>query len=142
MAFTGKEKCEILKKIRLRMAALNDIEYVPNECNHQGDCKGVCPACEKEMAALMEALDKRIEAGFKVHIDDDLVEELERWQSDFEEEEEEELPEGIEKVTMGEILPSVDEYLEGEAELPNDGIILQGDLAAPDDDPEVTRDRD
>lgn len=50
----GKDKCEILKKIRSDFAQKNGIEYSPSECNHDGDCIGVCPRCEADAEMLMK----------------------------------------------------------------------------------------
>ena len=50
----GKDKCGILKKIRSDFAQKNGIEYSPSECNHDGDCNGVCPKCEEEAEMLMK----------------------------------------------------------------------------------------
>lgn len=50
----GKDKCEILKKIRSDFAQKNGIDYSPSECNNDGDCNGVCPRCEAEAEMLMK----------------------------------------------------------------------------------------
>ena len=50
----GKDKCEILKKIRSDFAQKNGIDYSPSECNHDGDCCGVCPKCEEEAEMLLK----------------------------------------------------------------------------------------
>lgn len=50
----GKDKCEILKKIRSDFAQKNGIDYSPSECNHDGDCNGVCPKCEEEADMLLK----------------------------------------------------------------------------------------
>lgn len=44
---TGKEKCELLKAIRINIAEMNGIEYYPAQCDHQGNCPGFCPRCDQ-----------------------------------------------------------------------------------------------
>ena len=60
---TGRKICNTLKEIRQRIADANDIAYTPNECNHEGDCAGTCPACEGEMRYLESELTKRQRMG-------------------------------------------------------------------------------
>jgi hypothetical protein len=66
MKYYGKEKCRILKQIRAEIARNNDIEYVIEECPHQGDCKGTCPKCEEEVRELESKLAARRSLGKKV----------------------------------------------------------------------------
>ena len=68
MKYYGKEKCRILKEIRAEIAKANDIEWVTSECKHQGNCKGTCPKCEREVRELEEALAKREALGKKVAV--------------------------------------------------------------------------
>lgn len=63
---TGKEKCEFLKEIRVRMAELNGIPYKPRECHHEGDCVGTCPLCDKEAAELMTKLKEKESEGAEI----------------------------------------------------------------------------
>ena len=121
----GKEKCEKLKSIRKIIADKNDIDYTPIECNHEGECKGVCPACDRETEYVMGEIQKRLEKGLPVDMDIDLLEQLE--------EEDEELSitdENIEIDTTKGIIPD-EEYLMGESQPVE--YFLQGDIAAPDD---------
>lgn len=55
----GKRTCRILKEIRRQIAEANDIEYVVEECQYKGDCKGTCPKCEAEVHYLEEQLHQR-----------------------------------------------------------------------------------
>lgn len=55
----GKRTCRILKEIRRQIAEANDIEYVVEECQYKGDCKGTCPKCEAEVRYLEEQLHQR-----------------------------------------------------------------------------------
>ena len=55
----GKTTCRILKEIRRQIAEANDIEYVVEECQYKGDCKGTCPKCEAEVMYLESQLHKR-----------------------------------------------------------------------------------
>ena len=52
----GKQKCEALKAIRKQIADLNNIQYVPCECTHTGECMGTCPTCERERQYIEEQL--------------------------------------------------------------------------------------
>lgn len=53
---TGKERCAYLRQIRVQVAKEHNIEYVPAECTHEGDCSGTCPQCEKELRELTFAI--------------------------------------------------------------------------------------
>lgn len=55
----GKKVCELLKDIRKQIANDNGIEYTPASCDHEGDCPGTCPQCDKELKELQEILDKK-----------------------------------------------------------------------------------
>ena len=59
----GKKICKALKEIRLNIAKSNDIDYIPAECNHKGDCSGTCPQCEKEMRYIEQQLLRRQTLG-------------------------------------------------------------------------------
>lgn len=55
---TGREKCELLKRIRAKIAADNGIkgfEYKP--CTSTGECYGTCPACDAEALNLQYILE-------------------------------------------------------------------------------------
>ena len=54
--YIGKKKCRILKGIRMKIAAANGISYAPHKCGHKGDCKGTCPACEREIRVVGTAI--------------------------------------------------------------------------------------
>ena len=55
----GKEKCEILKGIRKKVARLYGLEYTPAECTHKGACHGTCPQCDAELADLQRQLKEK-----------------------------------------------------------------------------------
>ncbi len=59
----GKKTCAVLKDIRRKIAAENDIDFHTEECTFQGECKGTCPRCEAEVRYLESALAKRQKAG-------------------------------------------------------------------------------
>jgi hypothetical protein len=64
----GKEKCDMLKRIRAEIAAENGIEgFEYKKCPYEGSCKGTCPACDAETEELYHALRK---AGIKVKLND------------------------------------------------------------------------
>lgn len=56
---TGKEKCEILRRIRKDIAERYGLQYTPSECKHQGDCSGTCPKCDAELEDLQCQLASR-----------------------------------------------------------------------------------
>lgn len=66
---TGKDKCNILKAVRVKIAAMNGIEYIPNECPHEGPCLGTCPACEAEAEGLLAKLFEKELDGKPINID-------------------------------------------------------------------------
>lgn len=53
-----KQKCETLRKIRIAIAEKLGLKGKIKEepCNFDGDCKGTCPACQKEENMLKEAM--------------------------------------------------------------------------------------
>lgn len=55
----GKEKCEILKKIRTYVAKKYGLDYEPSECTHEGSCLGSCHKCDDELCDLQAQLDKK-----------------------------------------------------------------------------------
>lgn len=64
----GKDKCKLLKEIRAQIAAANEIEWVTDNCTHKGECRGTCPKCESEVAALERALARRKALGKTVAV--------------------------------------------------------------------------
>ena len=57
-----------MKQIRAEIAKNNDIDYVIEECPHQGNCKGTCPKCEQEVRDLERQLEERRKNGLKVAV--------------------------------------------------------------------------
>lgn len=55
----GKEKCELLKDIRRKIAEQYGLTYHPTECIHEGDCRGTCPHCDAELKDLQHRLDEK-----------------------------------------------------------------------------------
>ena len=55
----GKQKCEVLKRIRQDIADRYGLEYTPSECNNQRDCSGTCPRCDAELEELQRKLESR-----------------------------------------------------------------------------------
>lgn len=66
---TGKEKCQLLRDIRVHLAEINNIPYKPQTCHHMGDCKGSCAGCDNEVAELTSAIIERIKEGTAVSWD-------------------------------------------------------------------------
>ena len=64
----GKEKCALLKQIRVRIAEENGIPFETKKCSHQGHCSGTCPRCESELRYLEGELRKRSSLGKRVTI--------------------------------------------------------------------------
>lgn len=62
----GKKICKSLREIRCRIAQANDIDYMPAECTHEGNCAGTCPACESELRYIERQLLRRTATGKKV----------------------------------------------------------------------------
>lgn len=52
----GKDKCELLKKIRRELALKNGIEMPERECDHEGGCSGTCQMCDYELSQLSSKL--------------------------------------------------------------------------------------
>lgn len=48
----GKQLCEFLRSIRVKLAEANGITYEPHVCTHEGDCPGTCPLCDEELDFL------------------------------------------------------------------------------------------
>lgn len=55
----GKQKCEILRRIRMDIAERYGLRYNPSECTHEGDCSGTCPKCDAELKDLQRQLQSR-----------------------------------------------------------------------------------
>lgn len=65
---SGREKCELMKKIRDEIALLNDIECHSEECNSTEDCQGHCPQCDAEIKQLDAAINQKIRNGEPVSV--------------------------------------------------------------------------
>ncbi len=63
MKKNGKHICNALRQVRLDIARANGINYAPRECHHEGDCAGICPACESEMRYLEREIARRRNLG-------------------------------------------------------------------------------
>lgn len=64
----GKEKCQILRNIRLRVAEANNIPFQIYPCSHTGDCPGFCPLCDSEEAYLTRELEKKQAKGQHIRL--------------------------------------------------------------------------
>ena len=80
---SGKEKCEILRRIRMDIAERYELRYNPTDCTHIGDCSGTCPKCDAELKDLQRQLESRGITDINltnipiVHTDDDDIHILE-----------------------------------------------------------------
>lgn len=73
-----KQKCEELRKIRVKMAETLGIpEAVRKEpCNFDGECRGTCPACYMEEKALMDRIYELSQNGMMDMIFGDVAKEI------------------------------------------------------------------
>lgn len=55
----GKDKCNLLREIRKRIATQYGLTYQPAECRHEGDCAGTCPKCDTELQDLQRQLKEK-----------------------------------------------------------------------------------
>ncbi len=55
---TGKAICEVLKRIRLHVAKVKNIEYSPFECPHKTCATGSCPKCDSELEYITHEYNK------------------------------------------------------------------------------------
>ena len=68
MATRGRNICNTLKAIRKQIADANGINYTPEECHFEGECKGTCPKCEQEVKDLEYELHLREMAGKTIKV--------------------------------------------------------------------------
>ncbi|MBO6111285.1 MAG: hypothetical protein J6P12_10620 [Methanobrevibacter sp.] len=64
----GKDKCELLKSIRKKIAYTNNIDLECEECNFEGDCSGTCPKCEEELRYLEKVINEKRNDGITIHL--------------------------------------------------------------------------
>lgn len=62
----GRDKCDILRKMRKMIADANGIGFEPAVCHHEGPCIGTCPTCDNEIKYLDGVLQKMKERGEKI----------------------------------------------------------------------------
>jgi len=65
---TGKEKCELLRSIRRKIAEDNNIEFLSADCNNEDDCAGTCPKCDAEIRFLEAELNRKAAQGESISI--------------------------------------------------------------------------
>ena len=63
---TGKEKCAILKSIRVSLAEINNIPFTPHPCNSTGDCSGTCSVCDAESQWLLSTMKEMEKKGYPI----------------------------------------------------------------------------
>ncbi|KXB60228.1 hypothetical protein [Lachnoanaerobaculum saburreum] len=54
----GKDVCKKLRDYRKQLAAMNNIEFISEECGHVGPCAGTCDKCDEESKYLSDELSK------------------------------------------------------------------------------------
>lgn len=66
---TGKEKCELLRQIRRKVAEANEITMTFPPCPHADGCtRGTCPMCDKEARELAAVLSNMQASGLPVRM--------------------------------------------------------------------------
>lgn len=60
---TGREKCELLKTVRKKIAEENGIIYLSSECTYRGKCRGYCEKCDAEARYLESELKRLANTG-------------------------------------------------------------------------------
>lgn len=73
---TGKEKCNLLKKIRIAVAEANNISFKPHDCIQPDLYAGTCVQCEKEAAYINKEIDRIIQQGKLVFIPNTYFEQM------------------------------------------------------------------
>ena len=68
MATRGRNICNTLKAIRKQIADANGINYSPEECHFEGECKGTCPKCEQDVRDLEYELHLKEMAGKAIKV--------------------------------------------------------------------------
>lgn len=61
---TGKQKCNLMRQKRKKIAEVNDITYLSAECNNDGYCLGTCAKCDAEISYLDEQLNRKVKSGY------------------------------------------------------------------------------
>lgn len=70
---TGKEKCQLLRDIRKKIAENNNIEFPQAQCDYVGDdCSGTCPICDMELNYLEHELTKKIHSSVPCYLAESL----------------------------------------------------------------------
>ena len=85
---TGKQKCELLRKIREEIAEQNDIVYLSKDCGHKVCRTGTCPICEAEVKYLENELNDKAQRGERINLQgisfDTLFDALEEMEDNYE----------------------------------------------------------
>lgn len=64
----GRQKCEIINKIRRKVADRNDIDFVIYDCTFEGECSGRCQKSDSELNYLESELEKRQNEGIRINL--------------------------------------------------------------------------
>jgi len=54
---SGKDICELLKSIRMKIAEKYGVPYSPHVCTYEGECSGTCHACDAELESLTQEIE-------------------------------------------------------------------------------------
>lgn len=85
---TGKQKCELLRKIREEIAEQNGIVYLSKDCEHKVCRTGTCPICEAEVKYLENELNEKAQRGERIELKgisfDTLFDALEEMKDNYE----------------------------------------------------------
>lgn len=64
----GRDRCDQLREIRIKIARANNIEFEPIECHHTEPCLGTCLMCDYEVSYLDKKLQEKQERGEKIEL--------------------------------------------------------------------------
>lgn len=63
-----RDRCHLLREIRIKIAKENNIEFEPIECHRMEPCNGTCLMCDYEVAYLDKKLQEKQERGEKISL--------------------------------------------------------------------------
>ena len=70
----GKDKCNLLKSIRIELAEVNNIAYTPHSCDNTEECPGTCDMCDAESLWLLHTMKRMEKKGFPISYSlDDII---------------------------------------------------------------------
>lgn len=76
----GRDKCDMLRNLRMKIAKANNIELKIEECHNTHSCLGTCPVCDSEINYLESELRKKSIRGEKISVSGLTDDEQDGWQ--------------------------------------------------------------